>query len=112
MAPSYFYTHLRETREVSVCVSACAGESEWGRGQKQPLLCLQEQGLAAEEREEKRGEDCVWNCPSVAVVALSHFISATAALFPPIYLPSDYSSPPLTAGKTLALSVWMAQHNR
>lgn len=72
----------------------CLRQRERGvRGQKQPLLCLQEQGLAAEERKEKRGEDCVWNCPSVAVVVLSHFISATAAFFPSIYLPSDYSSP-------------------
>lgn len=48
---------------------------------------------AAEERKEKRGEDCVWNCPSVAVVVFSHFISATAAFFPPICLPGDYSFP-------------------
>lgn len=61
-------------------------------GEKKPFLCLQQPRLAAEKREEKSGEDCVWNCSSVAVVVLSHFISATPERFPPIYLPSDYSS--------------------
>lgn len=67
-------------------------------------------GLAAEEREEKRGEDCVWNCPSVAVVVLSHFISATATLFLPSICPATIL-PLSRSRKTLALSPWMAQHN-
>lgn len=71
------------------------------KGQKKPLLCLQQQRLAAKKREEKKGEDCVWNCPSVAVVVLSHFISATTERFPPIYLPSDYSSTLLEQEKHL-----------
>lgn len=88
--PHIFDIHRKIFVCVRGCVCVCFRERE---GYRNPLLCLQVQGLAAEEREEKRGEDCVWNCPSVALVVLSHFISATAAFFSPIYLPSDYSSP-------------------
>lgn len=37
-----------------------------------------------EDREEKRVEDCGWNCQTVAVVGFSHFISARAGPLPPI----------------------------
>lgn len=91
--PTFLHTFDGHWKVVCVfSVYVHEDETERGRGQKEPLLCLQQQGLAAEKREEKRGEDCVWNCPSVAVVVLSHFISATAARFPPISLLSDYSS--------------------
>ncbi len=90
---------------MCVCVCVCARACERGRGQKQPLLCLQEQELAAEERKEKRLEDCVWNCPSVAVVVLSHFISATAAFFPPSICPATILPPSQSRKNTHSLTM-------
>ena len=62
-----------------------------------------------EKKEEEEGRDCFWNCPSVAVVCPSHFISATAECFHPSISP--HTPPLLSLGRGHTLLLWEARGN-
>lgn len=74
-----------DTRCKVVFVCMCV--SKWERNRESLV------GDRKPEKEEKRGEDFFWNCPSVALVVLSHFISATAAFFLPSICPVTILTP-------------------
>lgn len=95
---------------VCACMHVFERERVRGRGLKQPLLWLQEQGLATEERREGRrlclelskcgssGPQSLYQCHSSIFFSLSLFFS-------PIYLPGDYSPHPQCRKNTCSLTM-------